>query len=252
MFKSQKESISFRPITRSSSIPLYVQVRDVLLEEIESGHLPEGTLLPSEPELCKLFDISRSSLRQAIQELANQGLLKRSRGKGTFIASCSPKMSLPLMRGLTEAMQAIGANVTSIVQKNAIEEATEEVAKNLQCPQGTQVLHIDRLRLVNDLPLRFDELYIIYRLCPGLENMDLNQSLRELLRRKFHLRVSGGIYKIKAILANEHQANSLLVQVGDPLLLAEGLDRDQHGYPFIDTTSIYRCDRYEFIAETNS
>src|SRR3990172_10645792 len=107
-------SAMFHPISRASSIPLYIQVRDTLLEAISSGRLQEGSLLPSEPELCRIFQISRASLRQAVQELAHQGMLRRERGRGTFVTQATPQMRLPLMKGLTEAMTQLGAKVTSV------------------------------------------------------------------------------------------------------------------------------------------
>jgi len=245
------ESLFFRPISRSSSVPLHAQVRDALLKAITSGRLPEDSLLPSEPALCKMFGVSRASLRQALLELARQGLLRREQGRGTFVARSTPQMMLPLTRGLTEAMTPLGVRVSSLVRQVEIVEADEVVAQNLACPEGTPVFRIARLRLLNDEPLRSDEVFILQRLCPGLEAMDLSQSLRDILRRKYHLRVSGGTYRIKPILANEEEARELGVQVGDPLLLARGVDRDQHDYPFLDTRSVYRCDRFEFVAETS-
>ena len=124
-------------IDRSSYAPFYIQVMDSLKEAIDQGDMKPGEQLPGEPELCRLFDVSRTVIRQALKELEYEGLIKREKGRGTFVAE--PKIGESLFQELTgfyQDMEAKGHRAGSKVFKQEVVPASAKVAKHLRISPG--------------------------------------------------------------------------------------------------------------------
>lgn len=117
-------------INKKSCIPLYYQLMNIILEKIELGVLQEHDKLPSERELCEKYDISRSTVRQTLQELQNNGYVYREHGKGTFVSSQAVKQDLLKFYSFTEEMKKIGKVPKSNVIDFHIIKATENLAKS--------------------------------------------------------------------------------------------------------------------------
>src|SRR5260370_7422423 len=133
-------------IDRINPLPYYVQVKDALREHIESGEWPAGHQLPGEPELCVLFDVSRTVIRQALSDLEYEGLIVRKKGKGTFVAE--PKIGESLIQKLTgfyQDMVELGPTPVTQVPKQETVPATPKVAPHLYLKPCTKLLTLDRL-----------------------------------------------------------------------------------------------------------
>ena len=238
-------------IQKDSPLPLYFQLKELLRQEIESGHWQPGQRIPSEAELCQAFDISRSVVRQALRELEYQGLLYREQGKGTFVAQ--PKISESLMQDLSgfyEDMVTKGLTPLTKVLRQEIQPAHKKIANYLQIEPGDRVIVIERLRSVENEPIVLVTTYLPYDICPDLINEDLStQSLYALLEKKYGLELSHGRRTIEAVAANQYEAQLLGVEEGAPLVLLDSVSYLRDGRPIEYFHAVHRGDRSRFAVE---
>ncbi len=242
---------SARIIDRRSYIPLYVQVEDALKELIESGAAVAGDQLPGEPELCRLFDVSRTVVRQALRDLELQGLILRQKGRGTFVAE--PKLRGGLFQELTgfyEDMAGKGRPPVSQVMTQEIIPASNKIAGFLRLRPGAEVVHIDRLRFVDGEPLVLVATYLPAVRCPGLAKVDLSRrSLYEYLELTYGLVIARGRRTLEAVPASEYEAKLLAVRKGAPLILLDSVSFLADGTPIEYYHALHRGDRSRFEVE---
>jgi GntR family transcriptional regulator len=238
-------------IDRASYVPFYIQVMDVLIEAIGEGDFKPGDQLPGEPELCRLFDVSRTVIRQALKELEFEGMIVRQKGKGTFIAE--PKIEESLFQELTgfyQDMTAKGHKLVSEVLKQEVVPAGKKIASFLHIETDTPVIQIDRLRLVDEEPIVLVTTYLPYSLCPALLDVDLrNQSLYSYLENEHGLEIERGYRTLEAIPANEYEAELLQVSKGAPLILLDSVSLLADGTPLEYFHALHRGDRSRFEVE---
>lgn len=238
-------------IDRDSYVPLYAQVRDALRDVIEQGGLAPGEQLPGEPELCRLFDVSRTVIRQALRDIELDGTIVRHKGKGTFVAE--PKLREGLFQELTgfyEDMANKGFTPVSQVLSQEVVAANRKVAGYLKLRPGTPVVQIDRLRFVDDEPIVLVTTYLPEARCPGLIAADLtHQSLYALLQRDYGLAIERGHRYLEAVPASEHEAKLLGVKKGAPLILLDSVSYLADGTPIEYFHALHRGDRSRFEVE---
>jgi GntR family transcriptional regulator len=238
-------------VDRSSPIPYYVQVKEALREHIEHGDWQPGDQLPGEPELCRIFDVSRTVIRQALREMEYEGLIVRAKGKGTFVAE--PKIVESLVQKLTgfyQDMVARGHTPVSQVLKQEVTPASPKVAARLNLEPGTPVIEIERLRFVQDEPIVLVTTYLPYALCPKILHEDLShQSLYALLEKQYGLVIARGHRTLEAVPANEYAARLLQVKKGAPLILLDSVSYLNDGTPIEYYDALHRSDRSRFEVE---
>ncbi|GIV72665.1 GntR family transcriptional regulator [Caldilinea sp.] len=238
-------------IDHSSPIPYYVQIKNVLRDLIEHGEWKPGDLLPGEPELCHIFGVSRTVVRQALQELSYEGLLVRERGRGTFVAE--PKISESLLQRLTGFYQDMadrGHPPVTQVLKQEIVAAGPKIAAYLQVEPGAPLIQLDRLRFVKGEPIVLVSTFLPHFLCPQVMHADFTrQSLYMFLERECGLFIVRGRRFIEAVTANEYEARLLNVPKGAPLLKLESVSYLEGGKPIEYYYAFHRADRSRFEAE---
>lgn len=207
-------------IDRSSPVPYYHQLKELLREEVDSGRWPAGMQIPSEPELCRLLDVSRTVVRQALGALEHERLLKRRKGLGTFVAE--PKIRGRLVQSLTgfhEDMLAQGRLPRTVVTHRGKLPADRNVAAQLGIALGTPVVAIERVRTVDTEPIVLVTTYLPADLVSGLEEIDLtDRSLYQTLAESFGLHIDHGRRSVESIRATEEVAERLQVETGEPVL----------------------------------
>lgn len=240
--------MTYKEIDRKSFIPYYIQVMDAIKEQIEQEPARPGDQLPGEPELCRIFDVSRTVIRQALKELEIQGLVVREKGRGTFVAE--PKIGESLFQELTgfyHDMAQKGHPPHSRVLKQELVVPGAKVAGLLNLPADTQAIQIDRLRFVQDEPIVLVTTYLPYALCPGLLAVDLaNQSLYAFLEQEYGLRIVRGTRTLEAVPANKLEAELLQVKKGSPLILLDSVSYLEDGTPLEYYHALHRGDRSRF------
>ncbi len=244
-------SLANKQIDRDSFIPYYIQVIDALTEYIENNHLQPDHQLPGEVDLCDAFEVSRTVIRHALQEMEYKGLIYRQKGRGTFVAK--PKIHEGLFQELTgfyQDMVAKGHNPRSKVLKQEQVPANPKVAAYLDLEVDTPVIQIDRIRYINDEPIVYVTTYLPYQLCPELLNVDLTeQSLYAYLEDNHDLLISRGKRYLEAVPANQLEAELLEVDVGSPLILLNSVSYLSDGQPVEYFHALHRGDRSRFETE---
>ncbi|MFL2769986.1 MAG: GntR family transcriptional regulator [Rhodospirillaceae bacterium] len=236
---SNKQSID-----ESLAVPLYHQVYLILREYIRSGLYPVGSVLPSETSLCEEFAVSRITVRRAMRELANSGVIVRQRGKGTFV---SENENNPLTQNalddLVQNVQAIGE--LTEVQHIASEKigANSDIADRLSIRFGDLVLKSSQIRLSKGEPLSVIITYVPENVAKKLQ---LETEKQPMLVRLIEAGVSVGHANqdVTATLAEPAIAVQLGIEVGSPLLKLTRLVFDDADNPVEWLTALYRADRY--------
>jgi GntR family transcriptional regulator len=223
----------------------------LLKGKIDSGDWPTGSQLPGEPELCNLFGISRTVVRQALGEMEQQNLIIRRKGKGTFVAE--PKVSESLAQKLTgfySDMVERGYRVATEVLHHRVTRAGDKIASYLQIAPGAEVIDIRRLRFVNEEPIQLVTSYLPYALCPRLAEVDLaHRSLYDVLENECGLWIACGKRFIEAVGANESEARLLRIERGAALIMLDSVSFLEDGRPVEYYHALHRGDRSRFEVE---
>jgi GntR family transcriptional regulator, frlABCD operon transcriptional regulator len=141
--------------------PLYDQVKHLLLRDIKEERFQHGSYLPSEPDLCERYGVSRITLRRAVHELCAEGYLRRMHGRGTLVTEPKLKQTLVSLSGFTESLTSSGHTVRYAVLDNAIHAPSNDVKEHLKATDSDQAIRIRRLLLVDDRPLTLEDLYFL-------------------------------------------------------------------------------------------
>ena len=228
--------------------PRYVQLRRRLEEGISSGVLPPNSSLPPERELAEITDLSRVTVRKAIQELVREGLIEQRQGSGSFIREPVARMeqSLSQLTSFTEDMAQRGKGTTSRWLERGVFMASPEEVAALDLAEGAQVARIYRLREADGRPMALERAALPLDLLPN--PTEVTVSLYEVLGQSGNRPVRA-IQKISAINLDARDADLLEVAEGDAGLRIERTSFLESGRVAELTRSIYRGDAYDFVAE---
>ncbi len=230
----------------SAGAPLYQQVKAWLLNGIEQGWWPVTAAIPSERVLSEQLHISRATLRQAVDELENEGWLVRRQGRGTFVGQ--PKLEQPLdqLRGFTENMLSLGVQPSTLVLDARLEPAEPEVARALGLQQGEAVAAIRRSRLVDGVPLMVEDCYLNYARTLGVLDRQLSGSLYSILEQDYGIRLVLSWETLEVSRAEAWAARALDLPVRSDALYTERLAADTQGTQIEFTRRYARADRCRF------
>ncbi len=235
-------------IDKNSPLPIYHQIEEYIKDRIEKGELQPGNVLPSEREYSQLFQVSRMTIRQAINKLVNDGYLYRKKGSGTFVAEKKFEQALQGLTSFTEDMTARGLTPSSKLLHFEIIPATPQVAATLQVAENTPVYEMKRIRLADDIPMALETCYISANLVKGLTEEIVSHSIYRYIEEKLQLEIGEATQIIESSLANETETELLKIKRGSPILLIERCTFLTNGNPFEIVRSSYRADRYKFIS----
>lgn len=237
------------PVEGGQREPKYWGLKRHLLDMLAS--IPPGTLIPTERSLAAEFDVSRTTVRQALAELTVEGRLVRVQGKGTFAAE--PKVAQRLqLSSYTEDMRAQGRTPSSRLLSVTEEPADAELARLLDMSIGSKVLRMRRLRLADGEPMAIETTHLSLTRFRGLRrHVSEDGSLYQVLGEKYGVRMGHAEETIETALAAPAEADLLGADVGLPMLLLSRHSFDTNGEPVEWVRSLYRGDRYKFVATLN-
>lgn len=226
--------------------PKYFRLKQYLLEITQSA--PPGSPVPAERMLAQQFDTTRTTVRQAIQDLVVEGRLTRHQGRGTFVAR--PKVAQRLqLTSFTQDIRDQGLEPGSRFLSIRTERADQEVAELLGIRPGGRVLVIERLRTASDTPMAVERAYLSAARFPGLRQRLLKRgSLYEVLREDYGVEPAEAEEVIETGVPSPQDALLLESDLGVPVLLLSRHTFDENGVPFEWVRSLYRGDRYKFVA----
>ncbi len=230
-------------LDRSSPLPLYYQLRNVLLQQIESGALVPGDSLPTERELIDRFGVSRITVRQALNSLMADGLLYRQRGLGTFVRKNRIEQELSSLTGFSEEMISRGLTPSARPISAEIVEADGDVAAKLSIAPGQKVFQLVRVRLADDEIVALDVDYLPADIGERLLKEDLAEALYTYFGR-MGVELDWADQAIQAAPADELMAHHLGLRKGAPILLMERVVTATDGRVVEYSRTAYRSDRY--------
>ncbi|MDO7881208.1 GntR family transcriptional regulator [Salinibacterium soli] len=224
--------------------PLWLQAVDVIRRDVADGRLPVGSRLPPERELCEALSISRVTLRKALARLVDEGVLRSSHGRGWFVASGGGTDWPNSLESFSETADRMGLRASSRILRQEIVPATIDEAEELSVAPGSPLFHLERVRLLDDVPVAMDDSRVPAALVPGIEHIDFGlASLYERL-------ASEGVdphradSTIEARSADDSLATHLSVQPGTPVLVMHQLVVDSLEHPVLASTIRYAGERY--------
>jgi GntR family transcriptional regulator len=231
-----------------SPLPLYAQVESILAAGITEGTFPAGSQLPNEDELIQRYAVSRTTIRQTIQNLTRRGLIEIRRGKGTFVLQPKITQELTELSGFVEDMQSLGRHASARLLDRQLVPASESVARRLAIAAGTLVVRIQRVRLADNAPLSFDETWLPREIGEKIIENDLEtEPIFSLLEQKYATPLVEAEYRLEAILADTTVARALRIAAGSPIFLIERTSYTTGRQPVDYEKLYYRGDQIRFV-----
>ncbi len=204
---------------RASGVPIYRQLADYLKKQISSGIYQTGDILPSEAEIIRDLNISRTTVRLAFGLLDNSGLIRREQGRGTIVVP-QVHSKLPMLESISEEIIRYGRKPGSrFISKNE-EYVPVDVAKVLQLGTDQKALKILRLRTADDEPLGVVVSWLNIEKYPQLESIKGTEvSIYDVFENQLGLKIQRAVENIRADLAGEFESRNLKVKTGSPILI---------------------------------
>ena len=239
-----------KQLEHQSPIPLYHQLKEILKEKIESRDWGQGEKLPSENELITQYNISRNTVKKALDDLVQDGLLNRIQGKGTFVSKPKLEQSLTGFYSFSKVMRAQGLQPKDIILSIEKKAAKLSIARQLQIPEGESVIELKRLRCANDEPIILETSYIPCDLVKELSKQDLEDtSLYDYMEQNFNIYVTSAKEIFEPVLIRDYESHYLEVEEGFPALLLDRIAYNSDKRPVEFCRSIVRGDRCRFYTE---
>ncbi|KGA97670.1 GntR family transcriptional regulator [Alkalihalobacillus alcalophilus ATCC 27647 = CGMCC 1.3604] len=238
-------------IDKSSPLPIYYQIEEQIKQQIVSGILEPGDMLRSEREYAEYYQVSRMTVRQAINNLVALGLIYKKKGSGTFVQEQKIEQALHGLTSFTEDMKTRGLEPSSHLIDFKIVPASQGIATELKIKEHTPVYEIKRIRLGDDVPIAIETNIIPANLVLGLTEEIVINSLYNYIENKLHLRIGNATQIIESATANKTEAELLEIEKQSPILLIERKTYLTDGTPLEIVKSSYRGDRYKFMININ-
>ncbi|WP_414839637.1 GntR family transcriptional regulator [Carnobacterium sp. TMP28] len=231
--------------------PIYIQIHNQLRKDIEEGVWKIGERIPSERDLALKFNVSRMTLRQAVQTLVDEGILERKVGSGTYVSSKKVQELMVGVASFTDIMLSQGKIPTSKTISYHVKPASLSEAEKLNLPEETLVLRMERIRYADDVPICFEVATIPYDIIGHLTKIEITRSLYKALENEMGLHVGKAEQTISAMPASEKIADYLAIKRGDAILRLKQISYSTEGKPFEYVRTQYSGERFEFYLEKN-
>ncbi|NLY17552.1 MAG: GntR family transcriptional regulator [Clostridiaceae bacterium] len=237
-------------INRYSTVPLYCQLKNIILEKIESGVFPEDSKIPSVQDLCEKYGISRPTVRQAINELTNNGQLYKLKGKGTFVSKRKSTINIKDYNGFTDSildsLEPEKKNITSVKTVTADEFANLKDVFNIK----SEFACITYINTRNDEVFSVNTSYIPLSLFPEIiEDINNKKPSFEILRGKYPLVPCSSKSSLEVIYTDQTDAGLLQLQPGQALIKVNNVLYSKSGQPVEYIVSKYRADKCRLLFE---
>ncbi len=240
----------FRQVNSDSPVPLYYQLKEIIVDSISKGEYGVGDLLPSENQLCKMYNVSRSTSQKALEELVHEGILTRKQGVGTFVAPPKIEQELSNFYSFSDAIKSRGYEHEAKVLSISVAVATPKLAEMLRISPEERVITLTRLRLVNGSPFLIETSNIPEKLAPGLNEIDFNKnSLYKTLMNDYRLYVVKAKETFEPVLINKRESQLLEVPEGSPAMLRERIAHSSSDEPIEFCSSIIPGSKCRFYME---
>ena len=232
-----------------SKSPLYYQLAEIIINDIKEKNLQENDRILTEREYCEKYNLSRSTVRQAIAYLEKKGYIYKVQGCGTFVSSRVMKQKLLKFYSFTEEAKKQGKTPSSKILSFKEKKADEKICKELNINRDDKVYELQRLRLADDEVVMYEKTYLLEKKMQGLsKNILLENPLYDILQNRYNISFTKATERFSVLLADENIAEILTIPQGSPIIR---LQRWTYaGMEIIEyTVSLVRGDRFEFEVE---
>ena len=227
--------------------PLYAQIKDALRASILDGSYQPHQQLPSESEMMASFNVSRITVRQALSDLQNEGLIFRLHGKGSFVSKPKAFQDLGRLQGFGEAMRKMGYETFARVLSVRHMKPSSQLQDRLRLPKRARVTELQRLRFLNREPISLDVTYVPSEIGTRLAKEDLaTRDIFVILENDYGLALGHADLQIGSTLADETLAGQLKVEPGSPVLVIERTTHTADGTPIDYEHLYYRGDAFQY------
>lgn len=243
----EKIDPSIFTIDPTGVIPLYHQIKQNLRDLIENEVLPVDHLLPSERELGEYYGVNRLTVRQAMTELVSEGILRRQRGVGTFVAGPKLTQIMGRVMGFSERVREVGREPSSRVISLEVVPAPTGVARSLNQAPNELLYKLVRLRCADGEPVMLETAFLPQARFPDLKTVNfLEVSLYCVLAEKFDCRIVEADETLEPVIMTGYEVKMLEAEPGTPGLLVETVAYDQAGVAVEFGKSVVRGDKSRF------
>jgi GntR family transcriptional regulator len=248
MLTKTRRTLHPSPLDRRSGIPLYHQIQQRLLEQIQSGELKPGKPLPSIQQIAVVMGVSQMTVRQAVRALSELGVIYSRQGKGTFISGIKLERDFRQVLSFTEETLARGASPSSKVLSFRIQAPSAEAKDALALSDDDKVYLLRRVRYGDSVPMGIESSCLPVHLCPGLmETFDPATSLYEELTEQYGIQLMVTDEVVEVGKANVEDAHLLEIAPQSPVFLFTRVSYLENGTPAEHVKSVYRGDRYKVV-----
>ncbi|PAT01688.1 transcriptional regulator [Candidatus Izimaplasma bacterium ZiA1] len=201
-------------------LPKYLVLKKEIIKLIEDGVYLEDTLVPSERELMEQYQVSRITVRRALEELSNAGYLYRVHGKGTFVKGDRHTQNLFSIVSCTEDIKSMGMVPSRLVVKKVTEDSSPKKRKKLSLNMNDKVFNLARIYYADDTPINYTDTNLPAKYFKGIETYDFEEnSLYKVLEDDYNVTVTNAIRSVEAVSSDEVISSYLKIKEGTPLIL---------------------------------
>jgi len=236
-------------ISRMSSTPLYVQLKNQLQDQILLGELGPGVLLPTEQQLCEEHDLSRITVRRALEELANMDLIERVQGKGSIVKHRKVEQSQTKIQGFTKSIKDQGYRPGAKLLEKELLKGNSSLLALFELPEEKEAKfwRFRRLRTLDDEPSVIMNTFVRKELGDLMLEFDLaNESFYSLYLRITKRQLVDSRAIITAVSASAEVAQILNISPGAPLVWFRGVTYTEGKVPIEVNYSLFPGDKYQF------
>jgi len=229
-------------INKKSPVPIYFQLKQIILDKIKKNEWTPNSIISSERELSEIFEVSRMTIRQAINDLVNDGILYRERGKGTFVSQ--PRIEQSDVMSFTEAATNQGFQAATTVKSFKIQAPDLSIIEKLGLQGCEDIYYMQRLRKIDSHIVGIEEIYLPVRLAGELQGMNLSGSLYKILKDTYDYTINHIQTSLEAVIPSKDKLNLFQVNEVVPLLKMTGVHITDKNLKLFYEESLYRSDKY--------
>lgn len=231
---------------------LHAYIKDELLTRIKSDVYKRGEKIPTEHELCKDFDVSRTTVRTALTQLTLEGYLVRHQGRGTFVADKKVRQTLSdTVQRYSDQVEVQGKNPEITLISINVVPASESLQQSLPVNVNDPIQRVERVRKANGEPTQYEIAYIPWNTAPGITQAHAETSLYAALKDEFKIHIAKTTEHIEITLADERLCSHLQCEPGLPCFYIETIAEDENGKRVEYSRSYFRGDKTNFMIERN-
>jgi len=241
----QEEKI-MQEINKNSPLPLYYQLKESILNAVKNKEFAISERLPSERELAEYHNVSRMTVKKAVDILVDNGYLIRKQGSGTFVADYQESYSISPLLSFTKEMEKKGLKYTSKIL-NFTKLKDQNIAAKINLNPKADLYKLERLRLIENKPFLLENTYLAADNFLDLKKDDLeNNSLFKIIKEKYNIQLRNAEAEVEAVIFDAVIAEKMQVKEGMLGLYFEQFSKNENEEIIEYTSAYYRNDNYKF------